>query len=210
MSFFKNSKAANITIGHNVTYVNGNMANAFYNCFNMNSPIRIPNGVTNMYYAFYNCRNFNQPVEIPNGVSHMGYAFAGCKSLNQYIDIPKGVVNLYGVFRECESLAKDVYIPASVVDIRYAFTNTNYGGNLYFIGANNAVEMNFYGIFNNRASGSKRVNIYANNLGWLQPRLIDPTGQNTLILGVNLKWTTSGQWRFNALYNIYVYTAYRG
>ena len=131
---------------HNVPFVNNNMSNAFYDCFNLtsvtginenvihmdytfyncsnlvNAPV-IPNSVTNMVGTFYFCYNLvNAPV-IPNSVTNMAVTFACCSNLVNTPIIPNSVTDMFGTFGECNNLLNPPIIPNSVTNMAVTFYN---------------------------------------------------------------------------------------
>ena len=54
----------------------------FYNCYNFNQPVTIPDNVTNTSWMFWDCYNFNQPVTIPENVTNVFSMFYECNKLN--------------------------------------------------------------------------------------------------------------------------------
>lgn len=156
MGFFTNSYVKNIMIGDNVQFKNNTMYNAFALCSSFNSPITIPNSVTNASNAFYacsnfnspvtfgsgckdisnafrSCPNFNQPVTIPSSVTNCWYIFDGCTNFNQPVTISNGVPMTVGMFANCTKFNSSVTIPNSVTDARSMFYGcTNFSKNVEF------------------------------------------------------------------------------
>jgi hypothetical protein len=98
-----------------------NMACTFYNCFNFNQPVTIPNGVTNMMGTFLGCNSFNQPVTIPNSVTNMVETFMGCYRFNQPVTISNSVTNMVETFMGCYRFNQPVTIPNSVTNMVETF-----------------------------------------------------------------------------------------
>ena len=161
MGIFTNSYVKNITIGDNVKWFNNSMARAFENCTNFNSPVQIPDYITNLYMTFNNCRsfnqpvrlppildaygmygtfywcsNFNQPITIPNGVKYMTNTFSSCYNFNQPITIPNGVIDLDSAFRTCSNFNQPITIPNSVTNMSQAFHFCNNFNQPVIIGDN--------------------------------------------------------------------------
>ena len=107
-----------VTIPNGVT----NMWGTFMQCKNFNRPVTIPNSVTDMFGTFMQCNNFNQPVTIPNGVTDMNMTFYSCQSFNQPVTIPNSVTNMDSTFYSCESFNQPVTIPNSVTSMNSTFS----------------------------------------------------------------------------------------
>ena len=202
----------NISIGENVCYKENSMFNAFRGCANFNSPITIPNGVTNIAHTFYGCSNFNQPITIPNGVTNISRMFSSCNNFNQPITIPASVANLAYAFYSCSKFNQPITIPNSVTDLSYTFHNCpNLSGNIYIYSNNVQNICNFIASRNN----SRQINIFAYYGSETYNRFLhgnyystSSTGiryNNCFILGTNgITWTSSGTQWFNTKYNVYL------
>lgn len=121
MGFFYNLNVTSITIGDNVQFKNNSMYNAFASCVRLNSPVTIPNSVTNISNAFAGCSAFNQPVTIPDGCEDMSNAFRNCRNFNQPVTIPSGITNSFAMFNGCNNFNQPVMIPDGVTTIAYLF-----------------------------------------------------------------------------------------
>lgn len=136
-SLFGNSYLQELNIGKEVRYVNGNMANLVHSANNMNNPIHIPNGVTNLAYSVYQCNTFNQPIDIPNSVVNMTSAFGQCRNLNQPITIPNSVISIASAFYNCRNLNSPIVIGSGVQNAVSAFNNCiNLSGNIVIYAKN--------------------------------------------------------------------------
>lgn len=129
--YFNNNRTfvnniTSITFGANVLAVNGNMANAFRYCVNLNSPINIPRNATTLYSAFTGCSNFNQPLTIPNTVTNVSGMFSDCNKFNQPITIEDGVTNVFNMFNGCRGFNHPIVFPNSVRTMNYVFADTYY------------------------------------------------------------------------------------
>lgn len=63
---------------------------------------------------FFNCYEFNQQVEIPDKIIDCTEMFNNCYSLNQEIKIPRGTKSTMRMFANCISLKQCIYPPASI------------------------------------------------------------------------------------------------
>lgn len=122
-NLFDNSYVKNINIGANVKWNGTTMKYAYANCQNFNSPVTIPNGITDIAYVLHNCRNFNQPLTIPNGVTSVTNAFVNCRNINQQVTIPNSVTNISYLFSGWENFNKPIVLPENATNCYYAFNN---------------------------------------------------------------------------------------
>lgn len=125
MGFFYNLNVTSITIGDNVQFKNNSMYNAFASCVRLNSPVTIPNSVTNISNAFSGCTYFNQPVTIPDGCEDMSNAFRNCRNFNQPVTIPSSVTNAMRMFSGCNNFNSPVTIPNGVTTMLGLFAECN-------------------------------------------------------------------------------------
>lgn len=96
-----------------------------FGCFsgftNFNQPVTIPDSVIGMGSCFSSCYNFNQPVNIPNGVVYASFCFAGCYNFNQSVNIPNSITNMQSFFKDCNKFNQPVTISNSATTISACF-----------------------------------------------------------------------------------------
>lgn len=134
----------NVTFAENSSVTN--MANAFYNCINLQEAV-IPNNVTNLCRAFRNCTTITYAPTIPDSVTNMVDTFHYCANLtsvnnisnnadNLYLTfsgtgltdmpiIPNSVTNMYSTFHKCYNLVNVTEIPESVEVMDFTFSQCN-------------------------------------------------------------------------------------
>ena len=78
-----------------------------------------------------------------------------------------------------------------------------------YIRTDNVVNMNNF--LANRNAASKRLNIWINNKSTIYKKFSSQTSvDNQFIGGVNVDWKSSGYWKYNGAYNLYLNTIYNG
>lgn len=90
-----------------------------------NSPVKIPDSVTNCYNAFWNCAYYNQPTNIPNGVTNCANMFDRCYVLNSHVEIPDSVTNCSYMFSSCNKYNQPTHIPNDALDCSHMFAYCN-------------------------------------------------------------------------------------
>ena len=204
MAIFQNSYVKNITIGDNVRFVNNSMFRAFAFCYNFNSPVTIPNGVTNINGCFGLCHNFNQPVNIPNGGTHLISFMWSCQLFNHPINIPDSVLYMTDAFNNCISLNSPVVIGNNVQGLINAFDNCiNMSQNITIYSPNvNNVKAMLRG-----KSNSKRINIICPENSTTYTKLIN-TSASYSMFNASVTWdnqVANSGYIYNAKRNVYIY-----
>ena len=134
------SYVTKVSLDENVKFANDSMALFLTSCHNLvNSPIRIPNSVTNVvgmlasstkfnssvtfgeksmvssvHNMFRRCLNFNQPVSMPSSVTNASYMFESCYNFNQTVNLSMNINNAYGMFKNCYNFNKPLTLPSSL------------------------------------------------------------------------------------------------
>lgn len=216
--------AADLNIGAEVRYVNGDMSYLASGGANVNTPIPVPNGVTNMAYAFHACRSYNHPVNIPNSVVNMTMAFGMCNNFNKPVSLGNNVNDMYRAFYNCFNLNQPFTIPDSVMNLVEAFNYCSAFNSPVVIG-NNVTSLN-YTFYNCKKMGQDIV-IHAKNVTTVRYMLggknnsirvnifvhAGSSTENTIrtasqgVTGSSMYWTNDPENNcfYNTTYNIYVY-----
>lgn len=112
-----------VNIGEKVGYVNNTMFCLIANSSQVNSPLFIPDGVTNIASVARGCSNFNQPVNIPDSVIDASLAFSQCYNFNKGVQIGNGVQNMQQMFYNCQNFNQPITLPNSVSTAHQALYN---------------------------------------------------------------------------------------
>lgn len=87
----------------------------FYNSHDFDGRITFPENVTtSLWRSFRSCENFNSPVVVPNGVTNCDELLLSCKNFNQPITLSNTVISVDRMLGHCFSFNRDVILPDSV------------------------------------------------------------------------------------------------
>ena len=84
---------------------------------------KIPQSVKIMNNTFSGCSNLEEPITLHEGITNLNYCFSYCSKLTDIPVIPQSVTSLEGAFMGCTNLVHVSYVPRGKSNYRLMFSN---------------------------------------------------------------------------------------
>lgn len=84
---------------------------------------KIPQSVKFMNSTFSGCSNLEAPITLHEGITNLNYCFSYCSKLTDIPVIPQSVTSLEGAFMGCTNLVHVSYVPRGKSNYRLMFSN---------------------------------------------------------------------------------------